>query len=322
MSEAWMSVRVARKWREATEIFGFELTDLEGRELPPFAAGSHIDVEVRPGLIRQYSLCNDPTQHHRYEIAVLREPASRGGSHWMIDDVREGAVVRISNPRNHFALVPTPGRTLLIAGGIGITPILCMAERLHQVRADFALHYACRSHDRAAFLGRLLSAPFANRVHLHFDDGPKHQLDLTSILARNGPEDHLYVCGPGGLIEAVLSRALDSGWDRSQLHREFFAPAQEVGSAVNDGPFRVKLASSGRLFDVPAGETIIQALSRQGVTIPTSCEQGVCGTCITRILEGVPDHRDFFLTDEERDRNDQMAVCCSRSKSPVLVLDL
>jgi vanillate O-demethylase ferredoxin subunit len=325
MIQSWMTLKVVDKRREAADIWSFELADPDGGELPPFTAGSHLDVEVAPGLVRQYSLCNDPKRRDLYQIAVLREPNSRGGSSAMIDKVQTGQAIRVSEPRNHFALEPSARHTVLIAGGVGITPILCMAERLAHTREPFEMHYAARSKERAAFLERMQAAAFADRVRLHFDDGPQDQrLDLEAILADPKPGAHLYVCGPGGLIEAVLATAKAKGWPSSRVHREFFAPpnAGEAGAPEAGEAFEVEIASSGQVFAVPADKTITQVLAANGIEIPTSCEQGVCGTCVTRVLEGAPDHRDFFLTADEQAADDQMTPCCSRAKTPRLVLDL
>jgi vanillate O-demethylase ferredoxin subunit len=322
MIQPWMTLRVARTWREATDVACFELADPEGRDLPPFTAGSHIDVEVAPGLVRQYSLCNAPDARDRYQIGVLREPESRGGSAGM-HDVREGQAVRVSEPRNHFALEPSAAHSLLIAGGIGITPILCMAERLANIGEPFAMHYAARSPDRAAFRERIAASSFADKVVFHFDDGPAGQrLDLAALLAGPAPGAHLYVCGPGGLIGAVLDTAKAKGWPDASVHREFFAPLPAAAAAAEPGQFQVKIASSGEVFTVPADRPITAVLADHGVDVPTSCCEGVCGTCLTRVLEGVPDHRDVFMTPDEQARNDQMTLCCSRARSPMLVLDL
>ncbi|MES2260976.1 MAG: PDR/VanB family oxidoreductase [Pseudomonadota bacterium] len=315
-----LSVTVARKVKEAEGIASFELVSAEGKVLPPFSAGSHIDVEIRPGLTRQYSLCNDPTEQHRYLIAVLRDPHSRGGSAALHDVVREGDTLAISEPKNHFPLVQAK-RSLLFAGGIGVTPILCMAERLAQSGNSFEMHYCSRSAERTAFRKRITLADFASQVSFHYDDGtPEQKLDLTHLLARPQAGTHLYVCGPSGFIDFIIQAAKSHGWQSEQLHLEYFGALAQDTSADRD--FQVKIASSGVLYTIPAGKPVIEVLASQGVNIPVSCEQGVCGTCATRVLDGVPEHRDVYLTDAERARNDQFMPCCSRSKSPMLVLDL
>jgi vanillate monooxygenase ferredoxin subunit len=315
-----LSVKVVRKTREAADIASFELAAVDGAPLPPFSAGAHIDVHVGDGLVRQYSLCNDPRETHRYLIGVLRDPHSRGGSVAMHEVVREGDVIRISAPKNHFPLAPAK-RSLLFAGGIGVTPILCMAERLAHAGADFEMHYCTRELERTAFHGRILGSPFAGQVHFHFDSGaPAQKLDLPGLIATPDPDAHIYVCGPGGFIDHVVNTAKALGWDSAQVHLEYFAAKAQDTSA--DTAFDVRIASSGRTFTVPADKTVVAVLAENGVEVPTSCREGVCGTCITRLLDGVPAHRDVYFTDDEKARNDQFTPCCSRSLSKCLVLDL
>jgi len=316
----WLSAKVVAKRQAAIGICAYELADPQGRMLPPFSAGAHIDVEVRGGLVRQYSLCNPPNEQHRYMIAVLLDPNTRGGSIAMHERVQEGDVINISEPKNHFPLVASAKRSLLFAGGIGVTPILCMAERLGQLNADFEMHYCTRSANRMAFIERIRQSKYSARVTFHYDDGhPDQKLDAAKVLGR--PEDgvHMYVCGPAGFMDSVLKTAKDGKWPDAQVHREYFAATPASG---NENEFEVQIASTGRTFVIPAGSSITEFLMKNGVEIPTSCEQGVCGTCLTRVLEGEPDHRDQFLTDEEHAKNDQMLPCCSRAKSRKLVLDL
>lgn len=322
MKTPTLTVRVVRKTAEATDIATFELVDAQGDALPPFSAGAHIDVHLPNGLVRQYSLCNDSAETHRYLIGVLRDPASRGGGSLAMHDlVNEGDILQISAPKNHFPLAHEARRSLLLAGGIGITPILCMAERLAISGAEFDLHYCTRSPARTAFRNRIRGSAFTSRVHFHFDDGDAAQkLDIAATLDKVEDGTHLYVCGPKGFMNAVLDTARAAGWPEAQLHYEFFAA--DVGPSDSDESFEVKLASSGRVIKVEKDKTIITALAAAGVEIPFSCEQGVCGTCLTRVLEGVPDHKDNYLTPEEQAANDQLLPCCSRAKSPMLVLDL
>jgi len=321
MSGATLSVRVARKALEAEGICSFELVGADGAPLPAFSAGSHVDVSLPGGLTRQYSLCNDPTETHRYLIAVLRDPASRGGSAAMHDAVRQGDALTISTPKNHFALAHEAGSHLLLAGGIGITPLLCMAERLANVGAAFQMHYCTRSRARTAFAQRIAASAFAPCVQFHHDDGPAGQrLDVAALLADRPAGRHLYVCGPQGFMDTVLGSARAQGWPEAQLHYEFFSA--DVAPLAGDAAFEVQLASSGRVVVVPAGRSIVHALAEAGVTVATSCEQGVCGTCLTRVIAGVPEHRDLYLTPEEQAAGDQFLPCCSRSRSARLVLDL
>jgi vanillate O-demethylase ferredoxin subunit len=313
-------VRVQRKHQEALNIASFELVRPDGAPLPPFSAGSHVDVRTPGGLTRQYSLCNDDGEAHRYRIAVLRDPNSRGGSVAMHDEVAVGDLLEISTPRNHFPLVHAR-RTLLFAGGIGVTPLLCMAQRLSALGADLQMHYCTRSREHTAFRDEILGSAFAGNVIFHHDDGPAQQrLDAPAALAGPQPDAHVYVCGPKGFIDHVTSCARAQGWPTEQVHVEHFAAAP-VHSA-GDGAFQVQLASSGKVYDVPADKSVVHALASHGVEILVSCEQGVCGTCITRVLAGECDHRDLYFTDEEKARNDQFTPCCSRARSPMLVLDL
>jgi vanillate O-demethylase ferredoxin subunit len=318
-----MKVRLIRKTEVARDILSFELADPAGAALPAFAAGAHIDVTPADGLVRQYSLCNDPRETHRYVLGVLRESTSRGGSTAM-HALSEGALLDISEPRNHFPLVQDAAHSILLAGGIGVTPILCMAERLAHQGASFEMHYCTREPERAAFRERFDAPHLKPHSQLYFDTAPAtERIDLARVLKALADHTHVYVCGPAGFIDFVLDTTRRLGWRSENVHREYFgAPAANAAVHDTDGPFQVKLASSGRIVEVAATQTIVVALEAAGVTIATSCEQGVCGTCLTRVLEGEPDHRDVYLTDEERAANDQFLPCCSRSKSPLLTLDL
>jgi vanillate O-demethylase ferredoxin subunit len=321
MNVAELRVRVVCKTTEAVDISTFELVNVDDRPLPAFSAGSHIDVHLPNGLTRQYSLCNDPSEGHRYLIGVLRDAASRGGSQTMHEQVKAGDVLHISAPRNHFPLAHEATHSVLVAGGIGVTPILCMAERLAGAGASFEMHYCTRSPERTAFRERIATSAFAPKVHFHFDDGEDSQkLRLDRLLTPMRPGVHLYVCGPKGFMDWLLETARAAGWPAQRLHYEFFSA--EVVKSEDDASFEVKLASSGKVVLVPKDKTVVQALAAAGVEIATSCEQGVCGTCLTRVLEGEPDHKDMYLTPEEQAVNDQFTPCCSRSNSPLLVLDL
>lgn len=316
-----LHVRVARKKTEALDVCSYELVSNNGDVLPSFKAGAHIDVLLPNGLTRQYSLCNDPAENGRYVIAVLRTSDSRGGSKAMHQDVTEGDVLQISAPRNNFVLQEGAPHSLLLAGGIGITPLLCMAHRLVATGDSFTLHYAARSRKRAAFVDALQTGRFADRVQLHFDDEANEQrLDLAHLFQTISAATQLYVCGPAGFIDAVLTQARQNGWTEDRLHWEHFGTA--AAKAVSGGSFEIKLAKSGQTISVAADQSVTQALALAGVVIPTSCEQGVCGTCLTRVLQGQPDHHDLYLTSEEQAKNDQFLPCCSRAKTPLLVLDL
>jgi len=314
-----MKVTLTRKLPVATDICVFELASDDGSPLPAFAAGAHIDVHV-DGFVRQYSLCNSPADGAVYRIGVLRDAASRGGSVAM-HALATGTSLEISTPKNHFPLDEHAAHTILIAGGIGITPLIAMAEQLREAGRSFELHYCAREPGRAAFRERLGEHGFAEHTRFYFDsEGPDARLDLARVLAQPHAGTHVYVCGPTGFIDAVLGAATSAGWPAQNVHREYFGAAQPPAHA--DDAFQVTLASCRRVIDVPAGTSIVEALRAGGIEVPVSCEQGVCGTCITRVLEGVPDHRDLYLTDEEREANDQLLPCCSRSRTPMLVLDL
>ena len=317
MSSDLLKVRVERRDNEAEGICSYELVSVDGAQLPAFTAGAHIDVHVAPGLVRQYSLCNPPHERHRYVIGVLRDPASRGGSQAMHEQIRAGAALTISAPRNHFPLVDAP-RSMLLAGGIGITPLLAMAETLSTQGAQFELHYCTRSPERTAFRDRILNASYAQQVRLHHDS--VQPLDLPTLLAGLPRDTHIYFCGPSGFIDHVKATAAAADWPHEQLHLEYFgaAPVDVDG----DQAFEVKLKSSGKCYTIPPGATVLKVLSDAGVFVPASCEQGVCGTCLTRVLDGVPDHRDLYLTEAEQAANDLFTPCCSRSKTASLLLDL
>ena len=321
MNQTPLSVRVVARRAEAERIATFELADPAGAALPAFAAGSHIDVQVPGGPVRQYSLCNDPTESHRYLIGVLRVTDSRGGSSAMHQRVHEGDTLRISEPKNHFPLAHGARHSLLIAGGIGVTPILCMAERLANAVAPFYMHYCTRSRAHTAFHERIRNSRFRDRVAFHFDDGPDAQrFDARAALAQPDAGSHVYICGPTGFMDFVIGRATQAGWPETHLHREYFSAQPKAAGA--DGAFTVRLASTGRTYTIPPGKSVVEALGDAGIHITTSCGEGVCGTCITRVLEGEPDHRDVYFTAEEHAQNDRFTPCCSRSRSAELVLDL
>lgn len=304
----------------AIGIRSFELVPTTVKSLPPFDAGAHIDVHLPGGIVRQYSLCGPPRLHNAYLIAVLGTMDTKGGSRAM-HDLREGEILTISEPKNHFPLIPNARHSILLAGGIGITPMMSMAEQLALQGASFELHYAAREQARAAFIDRLMHPSLKKASHLYFDNPPSSgRLDLANICASPCSENHLYVCGPAGFIDASLTAARQAGWAEENLHREYFAGT--LSAEDRSGAFRIKLAKSGLVVTVEPGQTAVQALASRGIEVPISCEQGVCGTCLTRVLDGIPDHRDMFLTNQERARNDCFMPCCSRANSEELTVDL
>ena len=315
-----LEVRVRARRDEADGICSFELEPLGDAALPAFSAGAHIDVQVPAGPVRQYSLCGDPQEASRWRIGVLREPASRGGSLGMHASVQVGAVLKVSAPRNLFALTAA-AHTVLVAGGIGVTPILAMAQQLHRDGQAFEMHYCARSPARMAFREEIATGHFGDRARLYFsDDAASAPFDAVAALRAAPPGAHLYVCGPSGFMDYVLASAREAGWAEARLHREYFAGAAQ-DSAV-DQPFALRLARSGATLNVPVGSTALQVLLDHGIDINFSCESGVCGSCITPVLEGTPDHRDTCLMDSEHAQNQLFTPCCSRAKTAALVLDL
>jgi ferredoxin-NADP reductase len=320
-----MSVNSASEWRRvrvrsirelAVDIRGYELEPADGRELPAFAAGAHVDIQVPAGLVRQYSLCAEPGAAQRYRIAVKKDAAGRGGSLSMHDDVEVGSVLGMTGPRNYFPLAPgAPVKSLFIAGGIGITPIYAMVQALHAAGRDWILHYCARSQAHAAFY-RELDALAPQRVVAHFSEAPV--LDVDALLAARAPGTHVYCCGPEGLMSAV--KAATDRTDPACVHFEWFA-APRIDHA-RDHSFEVELERSGLVLSVPADRSILQVVREHGIDVPSACEEGVCGTCETRVLAGEPDHRDMLLTPAERAANRSMMICISRAISGRLVLDL
>ncbi len=310
-------VRVARKWSPAAEIAAFRLESI-GARLPSFEAGAHIDVHLPNGLIRQYSLTNGPGDTAAYVIGVKREPDSTGGSITLHDDVREGDVLAISDPHNNFQLARAAKETLLIAGGIGITPLLAMARTLSASGRAFHLHYFVRSPQHAAFRDDL--APLAARCSFYEGLDPAATLSRLQALVATRPDGgHVYVCGPAPMLEAVRVLAEKAGWPEDAVHFEYFKNARTIDDSSS---FEVALARSAMTLRVPSGKTIVEVLRENGVFVPTSCEQGACGTCMTTLLDGVPDHQDVYLSRAEQASGACIMPCVSRAKSARLVLDL
>jgi len=314
-----IEVRIDRAWNETPRVRAFELSALDGRELPTFTAGAHIDLYFDDGIVRQYSLWGDPADRSRYRIAVLRTVNSRGGS-LAVHALHTGMTLRIGPPRNTFMLDPSAPATVLIAGGIGVTPILAMATQLRTAGRPFAAHYAVRQRSEAAFAEQLGAMASSAAFTLYAgDESPRRRLDVSRTLAMAPDGAHVYVCGPERLIKEVLTSASALGWAQERVHFELFdAPDPGVDSQA----FELHLARSGRIVHVPARRTALDVLVEHGIPVAASCRVGICGTCATTVLDGLPDHRDRFLTEEERDRNALFTPCCSRSRTPVLVVDL
>ncbi|OOG50394.1 cytochrome P450/oxidoreductase [Polaromonas sp. C04] len=312
-----IKVRIVARRDVAQDIVSLELESANGQPLPSFDAGAHVDLRARSDLLRQYSLAGNPAERGRYRLGILLDPKSRGGSAAVHADLHQGQVIEIGRPRNNFPLTLDAQHTILFAGGIGITPILSMAFALQAAGRAFELHYCGRSASRLAFLDDLRQ--FGERVQVHLDDGqPAQLLHVDDVLAVPSVSRHLYACGPNGFMDFVTAAAKRQGWQNEQVHLERF------GAEVNtDGaPFTVVAARSKVSFEVQPGERIAEKLLEYGIEVPMSCQSGVCGTCITRVLEGMPDHRDFVQTDSEKASNRTITVCCSRSKTRRLVLDV
>lgn len=309
-----IKVRIKAITRETDLINSYDLRPVDGGELPAFKAGSHIDLHLAIGLLRSYSLMNAENERHRYVVGVARDRNSRGGSRFVLDKLSVGDVLDISPPRNLFPLYEEAPHSILIGGGIGVTPMVSMAQRLNDLGKSWTLHYAARSRADAAFVDAL--TVFDN-VKIHCDDEQGGVLDITSIVDAAPAGAHLYCCGPAPMMSAFANATRDM--DPNNIHVEFFSPIEE---AAIEGGFLVELARSGKTLAVPAGSTILETLVNAGLSPVASCQQGICGSCQTVVLEGEPDHRDLVLTPEEQASNTTMMICCSGSKGKKLVLDL
>lgn len=318
-----LKVKVKNKWLEADNIYAYELVREDGETLPPFTAGAHIDVLLSDRLCRQYSLCNNPVETERYVIAVLKEPNSRGGSLAMHDDIHIGQVVTISEPRNLFSLssdvTESQKKAVLVAGGIGVTPLLSMAKFLNNLNINFDFYYYGRSRSKMAFIDEVIGLGSDN-IRLSCDD--EDSLSLSNLLSSYaGDNEIIYTCGPSGFLDVLRNEARSKGWKDEQVCFErFTAPEQSTDDASND--FYVKLLKSDCQLYVPEDKSILDVMFENGIDVETSCQQGICGSCMVDVIEGEPDHRDYYLSDEEKNHNNKIMICCSRSKSKVLVLDI
>lgn len=320
-TETLMQVRVQAIRYEAEGILSFELCPTApDYELPAFTAGSHIDLHLPNGQIRSYSLLNAQGETHRYVIGVNKDPASRGGSRFMHDSVRPGDILTVGAPRNNFALDETAEHTVLIAGGIGITPLYGMIQRLEELGRSWQLHYATRARKHAAFLAPLheLASDRPGSLNLNFDqESGGRYLDLPGIIAAAPPGTHFYCCGPLPMLEAFEKTADQLPSER--VHVEYFAAKD---AADTSGGFIIELARSGEEIAVPAGQTILDVLIEAGHQPLYSCQEGICGTCEVKVLAGEPDHRDLVLSAKQQKENRSMMICCSGCKGERLVLDL
>jgi ferredoxin-NADP reductase len=304
------AIRLAAR---GTNLYIFERPD--GGVLPAVTPGAHISLMLPSGVERQYSLTNYGDDLTEYVVGVKLDPNSRGGSLFMHNQLRVGTKIVIESPVNNFPLVEDAEHVVLVAGGIGVTPIYCIAKRLIELGRSWELHYSTRSRADAAFLKEFEQH---EQVHFHFDDENEGKfLNVSGIVGKTPPNAHLYCCGPKPMLDAFEKAS--EGRSPDHIHVEYFTPKYE---AADEGGFTVVLAHSEKEINVPEGKTILQVLREAGLDVPFSCDEGICGACETRVVEGIPDHRDSILTESERKQNATMMICCSGSKSPKLVLDI
>ena len=316
---SWLELKVRGLREEAADILGIELCSLDATPLPlTWTAGAHVDVLLGGGLVRQYSLTNLPGEGC-LRLAIKHAEDSRGGSRWLHQQLRVGERLKVSAPRNLFPLQPGNTPVLLVAAGIGITPLLAMYRQCKVKQRPLRLLYFVRSPAHAAFVDELQDDPAVTL--LSGISAAQIAAQLRSLLPPWQAEQQLYTCGPDGFMQCVQAVASELGWPAAALHQEHFQPANEPAANQASG-LELVLARSGKAVQVQAGETLVSAAARVGVTIATSCGMGMCGACMTRVLDGVPEHRDQFMTSAEQARNDQFTPCCSRALSPRLVLDL
>lgn len=311
-------VRVSKKYIDGQNISIIELEPKDQQALPLFEAGAHIDLYLPNGLVRQYSLCQNPNENIRYRLGILNDDHSRGGSRCAFEDIGIGADLEISSPKNLFPLNQAE-HSVLIGGGIGITPLISMAYHLLNENKSFELHYCGASADRSAFVDELQNGTLAAFTHFHFkDDGANHRAYFQDHFPSLNKQSHIYTCGPNPFMDWVFDLSKKHQFSPEQIHKEVFQSEVEL----TGNSFEVFAQQSNKLIQVDSNETLLEALVKNGISIEKSCEQGVCGTCLCMVLEGEPDHRDVYLTDEEKADNDQILVCCSRAKSKRLVLDI
>lgn len=316
--ELQLDVRLTTVRLEAEDAHSFEFTPCVDGELPAFTAGAHIDLLLPSGLTRSYSLINPQNERHRYVIAVRRETVSRGGSKFLFDTARVGNTFKIVALRNAFPLAETARESIFFAGGIGITPLYCMIQRLSELGRGWTLHYCVNRRERAVFLNELeaLAARSSGRLVLHISSETGKRFDLSQAIAAAPEDAHLYCCGPVSMLQAF--REATQSRPPEFVRSEAFQPTQEAAA----GGFTVVLARSGIEVHVPEDASILDALLEAGVDASYSCHEGVCGACEVTVLEGIPDHRDEVLSAQERAANKTMMICRSGCKGDRLVLDL
>jgi len=311
---------------QGANVLVAELASPDGSDLPSWEAGAHIDIKTNDRMghevVRQYSLCGLHGQRN-WRIAVLGDFNGRGASLKLLEKIKSGQFLEARGPRNLFELPSDDHPVVLVAGGIGITPILAMAETLSSQQRKFRLHYHARSHESAVFVDELRLSSYAASVVFSFDDEKTGSVD--GIFTSSDADAWLYTCGPAGFMDAVIKAAKEAGLQESKIRKELFCASSESvsqGAVRMDQAFTIKIQSTGAMVEVPVGQTAVQALAASGIEVLVSCEQGHCGSCLTSVLEGIPDHRDQFMLPEEHEKNNAFTPCCSRSFTPCLVLDL
>jgi ferredoxin-NADP reductase/ferredoxin len=310
-----LRVQVSRMEQMAEGVTKYEFSALDGSPLPEWQAGAHLDIVVAPEFLRQYSMSGDPADRSKYQIAVLREDGGRGGSKLLHRIFFEGRKVFVSRPINHFPLVEEASHSFLMGGGIGITPMIAMAHRLHAIGASFALHYSVKSRATAGFMTDLEQVPWADKVHLHVSDEGS-RCDLATTL-RHRPGAHVYTCGPEAYMQAVLQAAEAAGFPEEGRHFEYFS-VPEMPEYENH-PFALRL-KDGRTIAVGADETATDALARAGVHVDVKCADGICGVCQCGLISGEVEHRDFVLSRTQR--QDRIILCQSRAAEPDGIVEI
>jgi len=302
-----------------TKLYTFQRVD--GGKLPSYKPGAHIDLHLPNGLLRQFSLVVPASDPDSYTVGVKRDENSRGGSRYIIEKMKVGDQIKISAPRNNFPLVENAEHVVLIAGGIGITPIWCMAQELQAQGRSWKIHYACRSQADMAFLSDLKKLD-PSLAHLHFDDEAGGKvIDLAAAIAEAPANAHFYCCGPNPMLKAFEAAATSR--PRANVHIEYFTPKEDVSAEGSDiGGFWVELARSGEEYFIPPGKKVLEVLFDAGVDVDYSCELGICGACETRVISGTPIHHDSVLSEEEQATNDKVMICCCGCTSERLVLDM
>lgn len=314
VTSARLALRLVAIRYAARDTHLYEFARPDGGVLPDTEPGAHIGLHLPNGLMRQYSLTSAGPAPRSYMVGIKRDPQSRGGSRWIHDNLKVGTLLEVDPPRNNFALVEDAAETVLVAGGIGITPIMAMVERLRALGRKYRLYYSCRSRDDAAFRTELEAG---GATTFHFDADTGKVLDMAAVVASVPAGAHLYCCGPAPMLAAFETAT--AGRPAAQIHVEYFTPRHE---AATGGGFVVELARSGREFTIGEGQTILGVLRDGGVDVAYSCEEGICGACETRVVSGTPDHRDSILSEAERAASKTMMICCSGAKTARLVLDL